>query len=145
MCKGAVEEMLAISSHVRGGGAVVELTDDERAAIATRARALNEEGFRVNHRKTRAMHRSDRQVLTGIVVNARANVPRSHYDRLKAVLHNCVRFGAASQNRDGHRDFRAHLAGRVAYVTAVNPSRGEKLAAILKRIDFGDNTKKPEE
>jgi RNA-directed DNA polymerase len=59
-----------------------------------------EEGFRVNHRKTRAMHRGDRQVLTGIVVNARANVPRPHNDRLKAVLHNCARFGAASQNRE---------------------------------------------
>ncbi len=52
----------------------------------------------------------------GVVVNARTNVPRATFDRLKAVLTNCARHGPGDQNRDNHPDFRAHLTGRVAHV-----------------------------
>jgi RNA-directed DNA polymerase len=100
------------------------------------AKIAIEEGFAINHRKTRGMHRSDRQVLTGVVVNEKLNVPRHDFDRLKAVLTNCVRQGPASQNRSGVRDFEAHLAGRVAHVASLNHERGRKLAQILGRIDW---------
>ena len=94
-----------------------------------------EEGFEVNHRKTRIMQSSDRQILTGIVINDRTNLRRAEYDRLKATLYNCVRFGIDSQNRDGHRDYRAHLRGRVNYVRQLNPSRGEKLERLLQQLE----------
>lgn len=96
-----------------------------------------EEGFKVNHRKTRAMHRSDRQILTGLVVNEKPNVRREEFDRLKAILHNCVRSDPASQNRSGHDDFRAHLSGRVQYVKSLNPERGARLEALFARIAWG--------
>lgn len=95
-----------------------------------------EEGFEINHRKTRSMHRSHRQILTGVVVNERPNVRRNDFDRLKAILTNCVRHGAASQNRDGVRDFRAHLSGRIAHVASLNWDRGKKLQQIFVRIDW---------
>jgi hypothetical protein len=106
-----------------------------------------EEGFELNHRKTRTMHRSHRQVLTGIVVNERPNVRRVEFDRLKAILTNCVRHGPESHNRDGVRDFRAHLAGRVAYVASLNEQRGAKLRALMEWIDWergsGENCRRP--
>ncbi len=108
-------------------------------ATSVVAAIAREEGFRVNHRKTRIMHRSDRQILTGIVINVQTNIRRCEYDRLKAILHNCVKFGAASQNREGRKNFRTHLRGRVEHVNSLNPVRGEKLRAMLERIDFGDN------
>ncbi|MGZ5033990.1 MAG: reverse transcriptase family protein [Usitatibacter sp.] len=92
-----------------------------------------EEGFEVNHRKTRAMHQSHRQVLTGIVVNQKLNLRRASYDELKAILHNCGRHGAPSQNRGGHDDFRAHIAGRIEYLRNLNPGKGEKLQAAFDR------------
>lgn len=104
--------------------------------VALVARIAIEEGFELNHRKTRVMHASDRQSLTGIVVNEKVNVTRAEFDRLKAVLTNCVRHGPASQNRDGRADYRAHLAGRVAHVRSLNPARGDKLDAIYRRIDW---------
>lgn len=94
------------------------------------------EGFEVNFRKTRAMHRSDRQLLTGIVINDRLNMQRREYDRLKATLHNCLRFDPDSQNRDGHRDFRAHLLGRVNHLKNLHPQRGARLQALLERIEW---------
>ena len=93
-----------------------------------------EEGFEVNHRKTRAMYSSHRQILTGIVVNERPNVPRREFDRLKAILTNCVTHGPASQDHGAARDFRAHLAGRIAYVSSLNAKRGGKLQAIMEKI-----------
>jgi RNA-directed DNA polymerase len=95
-----------------------------------------EEGFRVNHRKTRVMRRGVRQRITGVVVNAHPNVAREVYDTLKAILHNCVRHGPAGQNRAGHSDFRAHLAGRIAHLAMLNPSRGSRLWATFEQIDW---------
>jgi hypothetical protein len=98
------------------------------------AAILHEEGFAVHHRKTRIMRQGVRQHLAGVVANQRLNVWRSDFDRLKATLTNCVRHGPAGQNRDGHGDFRAHLAGRISYVESINPEKGEKLRALFERI-----------
>lgn len=94
----------------------------------------SDEGFALNHRKTRTMRRSVQQRVTGVVVNERTGIPRDDFDRLKAILHNCVRFGPDSQNRAHHADFRAHLAGRVAYVKSLTPHRGEQLERKLAQI-----------
>jgi RNA-directed DNA polymerase len=95
-----------------------------------------EEGFEVHTRKSRFMRQGVRQQLVGVVVNAHPNLRRDEYDRLKATLHNCVRFGPASQNRAGHADFRAHLLGRVAHLTMLNAARGRRLQALLERIQW---------
>ena len=98
------------------------------------AAILHEEGFAVHHRKTRIMRQSVRQHLAGVVANQRLNVRRVDFDLLKATLTNCARHGPASQNRDAHADFRAHLEGRVSYVEWINPAKGKRLRAILERI-----------
>jgi len=98
------------------------------------AAILLEEGFAVNHRKTRIMRQGVRQRLVGLVANERANVPRTDFDRLKATLHNCVRLGAETQNQAAHPHFRSHLDGRVGWVESVNPAKGRRLRAIFDRI-----------
>ncbi|MBT3293745.1 MAG: RNA-directed DNA polymerase [Verrucomicrobia bacterium] len=97
-------------------------------------RIVAEEGFDIHHRKTRLMHKSVRQRLCGLVVNDHLSIDRRVYDRLKAILTNCLRHGLESQNRDGHSDFRAHLCGRVAFVEQVNPARGARLRDLLKQV-----------
>ena len=102
------------------------------------AAILLEEGFAVNHRKTRIMRQGVRQHLAGLVTNQRPNIARCDFDRLKAVLTNCVRLGPESQNREGRPRFRAHLEGRVAFVEMINPSKGRRLREILERIHWLD-------
>ena len=97
-----------------------------------------EEGFAVNHRKTRIMRSSQRQLVTGVVVNEKPNLQRAVFDALKATLHNCVRLGPASQNRNNHPDFHAHLVGRVAQLAQINAQRGVKLKQIFDQIDWSD-------
>jgi len=98
------------------------------------AAILMEEGFRVNHRKTRVMRQGVRQHLAGVVANARVNTPRCDFDSLKAILTNCVRRGPDGENRDARPQFRAHLEGRISFVESIHQERGAKLRAIFERI-----------
>ena len=93
-------------------------------------------GFQLNPAKTRIQRRGRRQKVTGLVVNQRINVPRADYDRLKAILTNCVRHGPTAQNRAQHPNFRAYLDGRIGWVQSVNPRRGHKLRMLFQRIDW---------
>jgi RNA-directed DNA polymerase len=93
-----------------------------------------EEGFALQHRKTRIMRQGVRQCAAGVVINQKINMARDDYDRLKAILCNCVRHGAAEQNRSNVADFRAHLAGRVAHAARLNPERGQKLMRLFEQV-----------
>jgi hypothetical protein len=68
-----------------------------------------------------------RQRLTGLVVNARPNLPRADDDRLRAVRHDAATNGPHAANRLGQPAFRAHLLGRVARAGAGNPERAARL------------------
>jgi hypothetical protein len=114
------------------GGA--ELERGARRFQVLVGRLALEEGFEVHMRKSRFMRRGVRQQLAGVVLNAHPNVPRDEYDRLKATLHNCTTRGPGTQNREGHPDFRGHLAGRIAYAAMINPARGQKLRELFDRI-----------
>jgi RNA-directed DNA polymerase len=100
-----------------------------RAPRAMIAGIVASEGFRVNAGKTRIMGGGSRQLVTGIIVNERRNVPREDYERLKATLHNA--------RRDGPGDLDpAHLLGRIAWVASLNPARGRKLRTTFATIDW---------
>jgi hypothetical protein len=100
------------------------------------AAIIEEEGFHVNHRKTRVMRRGASQKLAGLTVNEKVNISRADFDALKALLTNCARQGPASQNRNGIADFRAHVNGRIAFVESIHPARGKKLRNFFETIDW---------
>lgn len=95
-----------------------------------------DEGFSLNTRKTRIMRRGRRQQLTGLVLNQHPNYPRFKYDKLKAILYNCSRFGPASQNQEKHEDFKSHLQGKIAHVKSINPQRAIRLERLFAEIDW---------
>jgi RNA-directed DNA polymerase len=94
------------------------------------------EGFAIRYRKTRVMRSGTQQSIAGLIVNRRINVSRQAYDRLKAILHNCRRFGPESQNRSGHPRFQEHLQGKIAYVRMTDQRRGVKLQEAFDKIDW---------
>ncbi len=100
------------------------------------ARIATEEGFALNHRKTHCVNSARRQTVCNIVVNQHANLARADFDRLKAILHQCVTRGPAAQNRDGHPHWREHLQGRVAWAAQLNPQKAERLTRLLRQIDW---------
>jgi RNA-directed DNA polymerase len=104
--------------------------------VVTAGAVILEEGFPPNHRKTRVMRQGQKQHAAGIVLNERPNLDRREFDRLKAILTNCVRHGAESQNREGHAEFAAHLLGKLSWVSFIHPEKGRKLREIYERIDW---------
>jgi RNA-directed DNA polymerase len=140
---------LRLSGLAQSGGAVyTRYADDlafsggdtfDRSAerFATLVAAiLMEEGFAVQHRKTRIMRPSVRQHLAGLVINQHLNVRRSDFDLLKAILTNCVRHRPETQNREGHPHFRQHLEGRISFVESIHPEKGRRLRAIFEKIEW---------
>jgi RNA-directed DNA polymerase len=92
------------------------------------------EGLRLNEKKTRIMRKGRQQRVTGVVVNQQTNVSRREFDKLKAILHNCIKHGPDSQNRENVPDFREHLRGRIAHITHIGPERGRKLMRMFEQI-----------
>jgi hypothetical protein len=113
-----------------------ELVRNARSLVRGVIGIVGHAGFQVNPAKTRHRLDSQRQVVTGIVVNETTNVQRREFDLLKAILHDCVTHGPATANRQRHNDFRAHLLGRIAWAGALNPTRGDRLRAVFDVIDW---------
>jgi hypothetical protein len=95
-----------------------------------------EEGFALNHRKTRCQGAAQRQAVCGVVVNQHPNLRRSDFDRLKATLHGCARDGPWVHNREGHADWQGHLRGRLAWAAQLNPAKAQKLQRLWQQIDW---------
>ena len=113
-----------------------ELAGGLRVLIPLVQQIIRRERFRANTAKRRVLRAHQRQVIAGVVVNAKPNVARTDFDRLKATLTNCVRLGPSTQNRDKVADFTAHLRGRIAHVQQLNRPRGEKLMVLFNQIDW---------
>lgn len=95
---------------------------------------VHTEGLRLNDKKTRVMRQGRQQRVTGVVVNNKTNVSRRDYDKLKAILHNCVKRGPHGENHDHHPDFRGWLQGKIAHVSHIGPERGRKLMALFNQV-----------
>jgi hypothetical protein len=130
------------ATYTRYADDLVFSGDDALARVVRRfqvhvCRIALEEGFEVNTRKSHFMRQGVRQQVAGVVLNVRPGVRRAEYERLEAILTNCVRRGPHGQDRDGHADFRAHLAGRIAHVAMLHAERGRRLRRLFDRICWG--------
>ena len=105
------------------------------SVFSTHAAAIAlEEGFSVNHRKTRIMGAGARQQIAGVVVNRKVSLRRRDWEQLEAILTNCIRRGPETQNRENVADFQAHLQGRVAYAAMVDPVKAQRLKSLFASI-----------
>jgi len=95
---------------------------------------IRAERFQVNQSKRRVIRNNQRQTVTGVVVNEHTNVSRKEFDRIKAILTNCIRQGPETQNREQHPDFANHLRGKIAYIQQLNPNRGQRLLQLFEQI-----------
>jgi RNA-directed DNA polymerase len=113
-----------------------ELVRGQQRCLELIGTIVRDEGFRLNDAKTSVRRASNRQYVTGLVVNERINVPREEFDRLRAILHDAIHHGPAAANRDNVDNFAAHLLGKIAWVGTANPTRGDKLRAMFHQITW---------
>ena len=108
---------------------------DKVGYVLARVRHICEdEGFRLNAKKTRVQRPSGRQSVTGLVVNAKPAVPREVLKRIRAILHRAKTEGLDAQNREGLPHFRLWLDGMIAYVAMVQPKHGEAFREQLGKL-----------
>jgi len=105
-----------------------------RTFIPLTNQIISAERFRPNRHKQKVIRNNQRQTVTGVVVNEKSNISRTEFDRLKAMLTNCLRHGPASQNREQHENFSSHLRGKIAHVQQLNAQRGQKLLDLYEQI-----------
>ena len=92
-----------------------------------------QEGFTINQAKFRVRRSSQRIQVTGLVVNDQLRVPRNERRRFRAILHNCRKFGLASQAQ-GRKDFVGYLRGFASYVHMVHPQEGQRLLEEVEAL-----------
>jgi RNA-directed DNA polymerase len=113
-----------------------ELAYGLRSLIPLVQQIVAQERFLINKSKRQVLRSHQRQTVTGVIVNAKVNISRVQYDRLKAILTNCLRHGPSTQNRDGVDSFYHYLQGSIAHVSMLNPERGKKLNELFQGIDW---------
>jgi retron-type reverse transcriptase len=102
----------------------------------------HQEGFFVNQKKFRVIRGSQRQLVTGLVVNDVLRVPREERRRFKAILHNCRTHGVASQAR-GNKKFASWLRGYASYIHMVHPEEGAEFLVAVEEL-LGPETEQEE-
>ncbi len=105
---------------------------------------LRSEGFSINHKKTSIQRKQQRQLVHGLVVNNKLNLPRAKVQALRQELYYVMKFGVA--NCCDHNDIQRshyidHLIGRVNQVLYVQPSNRYFIKALnylreCKRINL---------
>lgn len=139
------QTLITVTTYEGAGGAQVRIGEPlERAIVAA--------GFAINHKKVRLQTRHQRQSVTGLSVNAKANVPRKRIRRLRAMLHAWDKFGLPAAARehflahrgvlrlpkDPARAFRNVVYGQLAFIKMVRGADDPvflKLCAQLLKLD----------
>jgi len=88
---------------------------------------IKQADFTLNYKKINVMRKGCRQVVTGLVVNDKVNVPRKKLRNFRAELHQ-KKLNGASIN-DVHR-----MKGYTAFVSSVNPEKGEKFKIDIEEM-----------
>lgn len=114
---------------------------------------IRKNGFEVNEAKSHAARKTERQVVTGIVVNKKCNYPRDEYRSLRVVFHNWKSRGAEYAIRQyvahepGYKErlcadgeevpseeaFKRHLRGRLEYYSMID-SANDARSTSLERL-----------
>lgn len=102
------------------------------------SRIVQQEGFKLNPDKVKLRRHHERQELAGIVVNRKLSIGRQKYRALRAIVHNCVKYGPQQQNKERHPNFRAHLQGRIAQFRSLNAHLGDRLWQEFTNINWDE-------
>lgn len=95
---------------------------------------VNHEGFEINDKKTRVIHKSRQQEVTGVVVNSKLNLSREILRRFRAALYQIEKDGLRGKHWGQSNDLIASLQGFANFVYMINPEKGAKFQEQIRRI-----------
>jgi hypothetical protein len=80
------------------------------------------------------MRKQRQQEVTGVVVNSQPNISKETLKRFRATLYQMEKDGPEGKHWGNSTDAIASIQGFANFVAMVNPSKGAKLQAQVKRI-----------
>lgn len=102
-------------------------------------RIVEDEGFRLNEKKTEVLHEGNRQMVTGLLVDGHVRVPGRYKRDIMRHIHFCQRYGG----REHFNRIRPNLAfgkewleGRIRFVQSVEPDAAEMMWKEFNQIDW---------
>jgi len=101
-------------------------------------RKIEEEGFSINWDKVRLHDRGSSQRVTGLVVNDKVTLGRKKKKELRAIVHNIVKNGPKTENRENDPFFKEQIFGKLAFAKMVEPDFANSLINSLKCVDWED-------
>ncbi|MCD4675709.1 MAG: retron St85 family RNA-directed DNA polymerase [Desulfobacula sp.] len=105
-------------------------------------RKIEEEGFSINWEKVRLHDRGSSQRVTGLVVNDKVTLGRKKKKTLRAIVHNIVKNGPETENRENEPFFKEKIFGQLAFAKMIEPDFADSLLDSLKHVDWNSYDKK---
>lgn len=106
------------------------------------SKIISSNRFSINPSKTRLQHKHERQIVTGLVVNKKPNIPREFIRKTCAMIHSIEVFGVdAAQTRyeKENPETSAHVLnviyGRLLYIKSVVGYESEVYCRIARRFN----------
>lgn len=99
-------------------------------------RILNKHGFRLNYAKTRVLHKHQRQLVTGVVVNEKMQVSKDVRHMIRQSIYYIKKFGLQEHARHIGKNedkYYKHLLGVVGFALFINPE-DEQLKAAMEHL-----------
>ncbi len=107
---------------------------DLHKIIAKAHSFIKKQGFTLNYNKIHVMRRGGRQMVTGLTVNDRVNVPRPRVKNFRAEVHKADFDGGS----DDFREF-ARLMGFSSFIFGANKKKGVKFFKKIRGMKDGSS------
>lgn len=114
-------------------------------------------GFCINESKFRVQERSDKQIVTGLVVNEKVNIDRKYIRLTRSMIHKwcnkkiesslnfCSQKGIApTSNSQAIKLFRNHLYGRLSFIKMIRGAEFPPYLKLMTQMSHGDINKTKE-
>jgi len=101
---------------------------------------IKTEGFILNNEKTKVLHNSYKQQVTGVIVNKKLSIPKDMYKKIRQELYYMGKFGVTSHLSRKKTllksNTKAYYYGIVHYCSMIDPVKSEKLYDLIEKIDW---------
>lgn len=100
---------------------------------------IKDEGFKINENKLRIQNSTERQIVTGLIVNDKLSVPQKKKRYLRQQIHYCKCFGVANHLEHiqvNKSNFKEHLYGLAYFIKMVECEKGKKFLHELDSITW---------
>lgn len=118
---------------ISGGGGIL-------SSFETVETIIRDEGFTINHQKTRMAFSHQRQVVTGLIVNGKdPKIPKRYRKDLMREIYYCKTYGPYEhqlRTKDKHMFYKEHLYGKAYFVYMVDKKEGKKMLQSLDEISW---------